>query len=110
MEQAGVPIEFNNVCSMMRWFQKKPNVNFKTQVIGFSAEKMDKIYPIESESDTCVWTEWFDHDTPCNSKGDTESHEEHFMKLQESWTGSMRICKPTEMVSQPATDTAHDSD
>ena len=94
----------------MRWFQKKPNVNFKTQVIGFSAEKMDKIYPIESESDTCVWTEWFDHDTPCNSKGDTESHEEHFMKLQESWTGSMRICKPTEMVSQPATDTAHDSD
>ena len=52
------------------------------------------------QSDACVWTEWFDHDTPCNSNGDTESHEEHFMKLQESWTGSMRICKPTELVTR----------
>ena len=47
MDQAGVPIEFNNVCSMMRWFQKKPNVNIKTQIIGFSAEKLEKIYPID---------------------------------------------------------------
>ena len=49
MDQAGVPIEFNNVCSMMRWFQKKPNINIKTQIIGFSAEKLEKIYPMDGK-------------------------------------------------------------
>ena len=54
---------------------------------------------LTDESESCLWTEWFDYDTPCNSDGDTESHEEHFLSLQDTWTGSLRICKPKYLVS-----------
>ena len=49
---------------------------------------------LSDESMSCLVTEWFDYDTPCNSDGDTESHEEHFLSLQDTWTGSLRICRP----------------
>ena len=51
-------------------------------------------------SDKCLWTEWFDHDTPCNSDGDKEVHSEHYQRLDGTLTGSLRICKPSEMVGK----------
>ena len=51
-------------------------------------------------SEKCLWTEWFDHDTPCNSDGDTEVHSEHYQRLSETISGPMRICKPGEMVGR----------
>ena len=50
-----------------------------------------------AESSLCLWTEWFDQDTPCNSRGDSELHSQHFHSLQQSWSGSARICRPEEM-------------
>ena len=93
---------------------KDKNVNYKTQIIGFASGKLKDIYPsngkskcrtvahssssLADQSDSCLWTEWFDHDTPCNSDGDKELHEDHFLSLEETWTGSMRICKPKDMM------------
>ena len=57
-----------------------------------------KCFCHSAESEACLWTEWFDHDTPCNSNGDMGSHEEHFLSLQETWTGSLRICKPKDLM------------
>ena len=110
----GVPLEFSTVCHMMRWFRNYKNVNYKTQIIGFASGKLKDIYPsngksqcrtvaqssssLADQSDSCLWTEWFDHDTPCNSDGDKELHEDHFLSLEETWTGSMRICKPKDMM------------
>ena len=53
-----------------------------------------------ANSQKCLWTEWFDHDTPCNNDGDKEVHSEHYQRLDESITGPMRICKPSEMVGK----------
>jgi len=95
----GVPMDFKNICQMMRFFKNYKNINFNTQVVGFSLGQVSDIYPDRDESESCLWTEWFDYDTPCNSDGDTESHEEHFLSLQDTWTGSLRICKPKYLVS-----------
>ena len=105
----GVPLEFRSVCEMLRWFQSSDKVNVKTQVVGLAVGRREEIYPencrlpppplaltthlilpLPAESSLCLWTEWFDQDTPCNSKGDEELHSAHFNSLQQSWTGSSR--------------------
>lgn len=43
-----------------------------------------------SGGDNCMWTEYFDHDAPCNSDEDKELHSEHFRYLQSSYTGALR--------------------
>ena len=53
-----------------------------------------------ANSEKCLWTEWFDHDTPCNSDGDNEVVSEHYQRLSETVSGPMRICKPEDMVEQ----------
>ena len=45
-----------------------------------------------------MWSEWFDHDTPCNSGGDTEKHTDHWQRLQETETGPLRICRLNDIV------------
>ena len=113
----GVPIEFENICEMMKYFKSNENINVKTQVIGLAVGKKDELFPknreyllfflsssynasILANSQKCLWTEWFDHDTPCNSDGDEEVHSEHYQRLDESITGPVRICKPSEMVGK----------
>ena len=49
-------------------------------------------------SGTCLWTEWFDHDTPCNNDGDHEKHTDHYQRLQGTMTGPLRICEPQNIV------------
>ena len=49
-------------------------------------------------SGTCLWTEWFDHDTPCNNDGDHEKHTDHYQRLQGTMTGPLRICEPENIV------------
>lgn len=51
-----------------------------------------------ANSDTCLWTEWFDHDTPCNNDGDHEKHTDHYQRLDGTMTGPVRICKPDDIV------------
>ena len=41
--------------------------------------------------DNCLFTEWFDLDTPCNSDKDVESHCEHKLTLDSSLTGPQRL-------------------
>merc|ERR1712142_1001685 len=93
----GVPIEFDCVCSLMKWLKTKENLNIKTQVIGVAIGPKNDIFPVDGESNKCLWTEWFDHDTPCNSDGDREVHSEHQQRLEETYTGPLRICMPQEM-------------
>merc|ERR1719233_257912 len=93
----GVPIEFENVCALNKYFKTNDNLNIKTQVIGIAIGTKKEIFPIDENSDKCLWTEWFDHDTPCNSDGDDELHSEHQNRLMETYTGPLRICMPQEM-------------
>ena len=102
----GVPLEFRGVCELMRWLKSSDQLNVKTQLIGLAVGRREEIFPknckwsqalqhsshISSPADSslCLWTEWFDQDTPCNSKGDEELHSAHFNSLQQSWTGSSR--------------------
>ena len=41
----GVPIEFENVCEMMKYFKSNENINVKTQVIGLAVGKKDELFP-----------------------------------------------------------------
>jgi len=86
----GVPLEFPNVCMAMLFFQENKNLNFKTQLVGYALGSKKEIYP--RDGDACVWTEWFDHNTPCYGKGDLEVHREHQAFLENSYTGDSRIC------------------
>ena len=43
-----------------------------------------------SSGDTCLFTEWFDMDTPCNSDKDVESHCDHKLALDTTLTGPQR--------------------
>merc|ERR1712142_1360858 len=92
----GVPIEFDCVCSLMKWLKKRETTNIKTQVIGVAIGNKKDIYPIDEQSSKCLWTEWFGHDTPCNSEGDREVYSEHHKWLEQSYTGPLRICLPQE--------------
>jgi len=91
----GVPIEFNSVCEAMIWIQAHPNVNIKTQVIGYAIGRKEEIYPDSSSYDeTCLWTEWFDLNSPCFGWGDFENIGMHQTLVQHSVSGSQRICAP----------------
>eukprot|EP00091_Calanus_sinicus_P000567 TRINITY_DN1049_c0_g1_i5.p1 TRINITY_DN1049_c0_g1~~TRINITY_DN1049_c0_g1_i5.p1 ORF type:complete len:322 (-),score=49.90 TRINITY_DN1049_c0_g1_i5:820-1785(-) len=65
----GVPIEFDSVCSLMKFLKSKQNLNILTQVMGVAIGVKKDIFPLDPLSTKCLWTEWFDHDTPCNSDG-----------------------------------------
>merc|ERR1712179_525707 len=86
----GIPLEFPNVCRAMLFFQARKNLNIKTQVVGYAMGSKNEIFP--RDGDACLWTEWFDHNTPCNGKGDLETHHEHQGYLENSITGTQRIC------------------
>ena len=95
----GIPIEFPNVCEFMKWAKSKENVNLRTQVVGVGVGKKTDLVPTDKNSNKCLWTEWFDHNTPCKSTGDKEQHTEHKDYLKETYTGSLRICMPQEFGS-----------
>merc|ERR1711915_667350 len=42
--------------------------------------------------DTCLWTEYFDMDTPCYQDEENENHSKHYEALKFSYTGKYRIC------------------
>ena len=88
----GVPLEFPNICELMKFIQERKNVNIKTQVFGIAIGPRNEIFPTNKESLHCLWTEWFDVDTPCNTKGDIEDFSNHHQILQESFTGPTRLC------------------
>merc|ERR1712142_654647 len=92
----GVPIEFGDVCCLMNFLKSKEKLNIETQVIGIAIGKKTEIFPTDPNSNKCLWTEWFDHDMPCNSDGDREVHSEHQQRLEETYTGPLRICRPEE--------------
>merc|ERR1712142_717158 len=92
----GVPIEFGDVCCLMNFLKSKEKLNIETQVIGIAIDKKTEIFPTDPNSNKCLWTEWFDHDMPCNSDGDREVHSEHQQRLEETYTGPLRICRPEE--------------
>merc|ERR1719244_249530 len=92
---AGVPMEFESVCDAMIFFQTRENLNLKTQVIGYAIGTKETIYP--QEGDRCLWTEWFDHNSPCGSDGDLELHSQHKSYLENSQTGPLRICEPADI-------------
>jgi len=97
----GVPIEFSNICQLMKFMKSRENLNIKTQVIGIALGAKKEIFPLDKDSRSCLWTEWFDHDTPCNSDGDLEKHSDHIQRLEETHTGSLRICMPVEYGGLP---------
>ena len=44
----GVPLEFPNVCEMMRYMAgKNENLNIKTQVIGIAIWRRDELFPTQ---------------------------------------------------------------
>ena len=45
----GVPIEFENICEMMKYFKSNENINVKTQVIGLAVGKKDELFPKNRE-------------------------------------------------------------
>ena len=45
----GVPIEFENVCALNKYFKSKENLNIKTQVIGIAIGSKRDIFPLEGE-------------------------------------------------------------
>ena len=45
--QVGVPIEFPNVCELMKWVKTKDNVNLKTQVIGVGVGPKADLIPTD---------------------------------------------------------------
>ena len=35
-------------------------------MVGIAFGARDDLFPTDVQSQKCLWTEWFDHDTPCN--------------------------------------------
>merc|ERR1719233_2616952 len=94
----GVPITFDNVCSLFKYMKSKEHLNIKTQVIGVAIGKSEDIVPLDENSDKCLWTGWFDHGIPCNTDGDTESHTSHYYRMESTYTGDLRICPDCQIV------------
>jgi len=94
----GIPAEFTSVCEALQYIKCRDNLNINTQVLGIAIGKKDDLFPMNSNSEKCLWSEWFDHDTPCNSGGDTEKHTDHWQRLQETETGPLRICRLNDIV------------
>ena len=101
-----MPVEFDSVCSLMKFLKSKEHLNINTQVMGIAVGAKHDLFPLDGKinskhlrfyifyalekSTKCLWTEWFDHDTPCNSDGDKELHTEHQQRLDETYTGPLR--------------------
>ena len=45
----GVPITFDNVCSLFKYMKSKEHLNIKTQVIGVAIGKTEDIVPLDGE-------------------------------------------------------------
>merc|ERR1719402_1214049 len=87
----GVPVEFDNICEAMKYFSKRENLNINTQVIGFGHKQKRDLLPLQG--DQCLWTEWFDFDTPCDSTGEIEQHHTAKSVMMEQESGPLRICE-----------------
>merc|ERR1719430_2685613 len=94
----GVPITFDNVCSLFKYMKSKEHLNIKTQVIGVAIGKSEDIVPLDENSDKCLWTEWFDHDSPCATDGDWEVFSNHYYRMESTYTGDLRICPDCQIV------------
>jgi len=95
---AGLPFDFENICEAMKTFESMPNINVKTQLVGVAFMEMKNLFTINADDAKCVWTEWFDHDTPCNSEYDLEEHCQHLAYLRSTKTGSYRIGQAKDIV------------
>ena len=52
----GVPLEFPNVCEMMRYMAgKHENLNIKTQVIGIAIGRRDELFPTQGIISLLFW-------------------------------------------------------
>merc|ERR1719402_1093920 len=87
----GVPVEFDNICEAMKYFSKRENLNINTQVIGFGHKQKSALLPLQG--DQCLWTEWFDFDSPCDSTGENEQHHKAKSVMMEQESGPLRICE-----------------
>jgi len=87
----GVPVEFDNICEAMKYFSKRENLNINTQVIGFGHKQKRVLLPLQGEQ--CLWTEWFDFESPCRSTGDKEHHLDAKTTMLEQESGPLRICE-----------------
>merc|ERR1719402_702145 len=87
----GVPVEFDNICEAMKYFSKRENLNINTQVIGFGHKQKRDLLPLQG--DQCLWTEWFDFDTPSDSTGEKEQHHTAKSVMMEQESGPLRICE-----------------
>ena len=45
----GVPLEFDNVCEMMKFIKSKIKLNFDTQVIGLAVGKKVELFPLNGK-------------------------------------------------------------
>merc|ERR550519_272881 len=88
---SGVPVEFDNICEAMKYFSKRENLNINTQVIGFGHKQKSALLPLQG--DQCLWTEWFDFQTPCDSTGENEQHHKAKSVMMEQESGPLRICE-----------------
>jgi len=91
VRMVGVPVEFDNICEAMRYFSKRDNLNINTQVIGFGHKKKDDLLPLQG--DKCLWTEWFDLESPCQKNGELEKFQEAKNMMMEQESGPLRICE-----------------
>jgi len=95
---AAFPFEFENICLAMKMFQYSENINIKTQVVGFViGATMSLFNPIGG--DKCLWTEFFDLQTPCTHEQEDEKFCDHYQTLKTTDTGPVRIC-PSEYIMQ----------
>ena len=46
----GVPMEFENVCEALMFFEHHENINVKTQVIGLAVGKKEDLFPMSSKN------------------------------------------------------------
>ena len=94
----GLALEYGSVCQLMNAMKANDNLNNKTQVIGLVIGERDDVFPIGG-GDKCLYSEWFDFNTPNNNDGDEELHGAHFNRLQDSVTGEFRICSKELVVT-----------
>ena len=94
----GLALEYASVCELMNAMKVNDNLNIKTQVIGLVIGERDNVFPLEA-SDKCLYSEWFDFNTPNNNDGDEEQHGAHLNRLLDSVTQEFRICTENTMVS-----------
>merc|ERR1719402_150058 len=87
----GVPVEFDNICEAMKYFSKRENLNINTQVIGFGHKKKHDLLPLQG--DQCLWTEWFDFESPCLNTGEVEAFHIAKSVMMEQVSGPLRICE-----------------